>query len=116
MRKGATQSTCVLAQFRTCLWLRAGFARAANGGSGEGKPVTGVKPGLSRFSSGGRDLKQRRRGLFWSLPALQTPTLLKRHYFLAGRADWSHPSNQRLHDQRFRSHGASSPGVLSLRS
>ena len=36
---------------------------------------------------GGRDLKQRRSGLFWSLPALHRPGSLKRHYILAGRAD-----------------------------
>ncbi len=45
LRTGAGKRTCRLAQFRTCLWLRAGIDRAADSGSVEGKPVTGVRTG-----------------------------------------------------------------------
>ena len=45
--------------------------------------------------NGGRDLKQRRTGLFWSLSALQSRRS-KRLVFLAGRADGSFPSKRWL--------------------
>ncbi len=45
--------------------------------------------------NGGRDLKQRRTGLFWSLSA-STADLPKRLVFLAGRAERSFPSNRWL--------------------
>lgn len=57
--------------------------------------------GPPRSSRGGRDLKQRRSGLFWSRSALQRSALLKRHYILpAVRSGISHSkrahSTQRL--------------------
>ena len=81
------------AQIRTCLWLRADRwdpgqeARVTPRDRGGPRKVgSRTRTGEPRFS-GGRDLKQRRSGLFWSLPAVQRPGLLKRHYLIAGRAD-----------------------------
>ncbi len=65
------------AQIRTCLWSHDVRGRTA-----------GKDPG--RFE--GRGLKQRRSGLFWSLPAFHQPGLLKRHLLIAGRADRASPA------------------------
>ncbi len=56
---------------RTCLWSRVG--RRGSGQEASQPPLEDRQPEANRRTppNGGRGLKQRRTGLFWSLPALQ---------------------------------------------
>src|ERR1700722_7561303 len=59
---------------RTCLWSCVG--RRGSGQEASQPPSKDRQPEANRRTppNGGRDLKQRRTGLFWSLLALQRPT------------------------------------------
>lgn len=58
---------------RTCLWSRVG--RRGSGQEASQPPLEDRQPEANRRTppNGGRGLKQRRTGLFWSLSALQRP-------------------------------------------
>src|SRR5579871_5039959 len=60
-----------LCPIRTCLWSRVG--RRGSGQEASQPPVEDRQPEANRRTppNGGRGLKQRRTGLFWSLSALQ---------------------------------------------
>ena len=89
----------MVAQFRTCLWLRAGrWASGQEAGQPPGLEAPhpdrrSEATGLHSFSASGRGLKQRRSGLFWSHADPPKVGLPKRLVLLAGRADedFSHP-------------------------
>ena len=75
----AEKTSCARARFdqisvcpiRTCLWSCVG--RRGSGQEASQPPLEDRQPEANRRTppNGGRDLKQRRTGLFWSLPALQ---------------------------------------------
>lgn len=76
---GIEKTPCARARFaqiktrpiRTCLWSCVG--RRGSGQEASQPPLDDRQPEANRRTppNGGRDLKQRRTGLFWSLPALQ---------------------------------------------
>src|SRR5580704_1889828 len=72
---------------RTCLWSCVG--RRGSGQEASQPPSKDRQPEANRRTppNGGRDLKQRRTGLFWSLSAPPKVGLPKRLVSLAGRAD-----------------------------
>src|SRR5271163_171037 len=82
--RGAQKIACVWERFdqitgcpiRTCLWSCVG--RRGSGQEASQPPSKDRQPEANRRTppNGGRDLKQRRTGLFWSPSALQTMALI----------------------------------------